>query len=679
MTDEPSRKKDMSLKLQQGLAELAESLGRTQSAGKAKPRGRPSKKSADTPRRLRRSVGGLEDPARLEDLWNGGENQEEGLLRLVSDIPEKPRMQSPRREQAAGRYKPRNDSTRYSPSYTMSAGSATPRYPSAGYQKPAQERVKIMSDWDDEPVSSWEPRREPRKEPKRGAWLPAAGSDDPELLGVSDNNDPSGEAALYQYLQDNYSRIKLTQACRENIDQSDPEGNINLEIWYKSKGRWDRMDQEVQDRWARRSRNNPDSVCASLVKDLLGLSEGYYEMLRRKFENMSAGLLEGIYKATNDTVAKFAVVVEMPSGMGLNSNLVKGGLGALGLTTLLGTGAYFYQDQKIRDMYRGKGDYQAGIKVLERDIEDVKSQLDKLKVKPNPTEASGYEAYTAPPDDTTGSKAKADTLMAHIVDLKYQLAKYKFRNAQQETTILGDRLVKMRAESGKLTATTDNKKKDKLDKEIKELEEQQKIAKVKALKLFGDFDKMADARTQDLKRKQVGATSDIVSDFEGIITQKVNDVVNAFEAFQGAEDAKKSDTLKTLKDASTALYNLKRRDDQRDPWWKKGKVNLVQPITNFGVKADAAKEVLPAIQKAFPEVAIRMILNDNEATKDKFSSLPGSDQATNYQELFKNALVLLSNDADKAYKEGGTIDDNLNLEDTLKNQLNIKYGNAKRP
>ena len=429
--------------------------GRAAKSGKSRPP--RSRKSKDSPAKPKRPVGRPPKSPRMpagvtDDLLADAAPR----VRLVSDIitPSLTAVGAERHKEAWGshsvsggteRYKPRTPKRRNSPSRTAAAGleqSASNWESSATTKRP---QPVITSD-------SWDPTA-------------AAGPEDIESRLVTPayggDNDPENVLFLGQYLADNYKRISLDQACREDIDKVDEEdGTIDLEIWFKEKGRWDRMGNEVQSRWAKRLKNKPGSVCSSLVKDLLGFTDSAYAKIKYKFEDTSGYFMEGIYKAKTDNVPKFAVLVEMPTGISLTENLLKGGVGALGLTTVLGgLGAKYLYDKK-QNIYKGKVDFTEALKVVDGAILDTEKQLKKLSTKQN---ISDEERVTL------------DLLTESLKTLQRQQRKYRYRASQERIKKLEEALKKQRT-----LPVSDEAKISDLDSELKN----EKIRSLTVLRSF---------------------------------------------------------------------------------------------------------------------------------------------------------------------------------------------------
>jgi hypothetical protein len=209
-------------------------------------------------------------------------------------------------------------------------------------------------------------------------------------------NDPDGSANLANELA-GYDRISIEEACRDpqRIDEYDKNGNPNLIIWIKNEGRWEQLDNSngLIQRWHARLPLSPDSVCGSLVRDLLGLSEEDYAKVLAKFKHQAG--FDGIYRAKKKNMEKFAVVVEMPNGMSLNSKLVTGGLGGLAGLATAGLLGYGINRKRSNDAILNL-DSRAALTKITNMLDEKKEKLKKA------------EAYVS---DHSGATGKFDKFM----------------------------------------------------------------------------------------------------------------------------------------------------------------------------------------------------------------------------------------------------------------------------
>lgn len=574
-------------------------------AGVAKRgRGRPpgSRKSKDSPPKSKRPVGRPPKSPRLQaggldDLLGGGPPPP---VRLVSEL------EVPRPLMAAGadryrskdawgsrsvsagpeRYKPRATSPQRTPKRSYSP----PRMAAAGLDQSASPR------WE----SSAAPKRQPVRIITSDAWGPiaAGGSEDSELRGAAPayggDNDPENVLFLGQYLADNYKRISLDQACQEDIDKVDDEdGTIDLEIWYKNKGRWDRMGNEVQSRWAKRLKNRPGSVCSSLVKDLLGFSDSAYAKIRYKFDDTSGYFMEGIYKAKNKNVPKFAVLVEMPTGLALNENLMKGGLGALGLTTVLGgLGAGYLYNQRQK-MYKGEVDFAEGIKVVEDAIAAAKREKESIERKGQTQNENKDWVPKSGYARSEKDNARIQTLDAYLASLKEQQVKYKYRLAQDMLNGFDTELNKIRDLKTKGISSEGNPE---LDNKIKEIEMQQTRARIVALAALREYNENKVKQRNDIRAQD----SETRASFETFIEDGINTLV---EHLNGSVSP---DSIKKLKDDAKYLDELSLAIKPKTAWYR-GSPNNLKAITDLKPDADLSA-VQKAIYEIFPEIEIKALI-----------------------------------------------------------------------
>jgi len=601
-------------------------------AGVAKRgRGRPpgSRKSKDSPPKSKRPVGRPPKSPRLQaggldDLLGG----EPPPVRLVSEL-EVPRS-SPLMAAGADRYRSKDAwgsrSVSAGPERYKPRATSPQRTPKRSYSPPRMAAAGL----DQSASPRWESSAAPKRQPVRiitsDAWGPiaAGGSEDSELRGAAPayggDNDPENVLFLGQYLADNYKRISLDQACQEDIDKVDDEdGTIDLEIWYKNKGRWDRMGNEVQSRWAKRLKNRPGSVCSSLVKDLLGFSDSAYAKIRYKFDDTSGYFMEGIYKAKNKNVPKFAVLVEMPTGLALNENLMKGGLGALGLTTLLGgLGAGYLYNQR-QNMYKGKVDFAEGIKVVEAAIADTERKILNIQRKGQKQEGGkwvGVDGYSQPESD----KITQAALEATLNTLKNQQTKYKYRFAD-------DKIQEIVAAQKKINPDDKNRNTlSEADQEkLRVLDGQLQRAKIVALASIADINTDREERRKAISKDEIN----IRQQFSQAITAGIHTIEEILdkEVDEGMLTKLKTDS-KYLADLSAAIRPKTARYLPSP--------NNLKAITSLRLGATPA-DVKKAIFEVFPEVELANLINDKswaelgeskQAVLNLFTKLNGGDQYT---------------------------------------------------
>lgn len=432
---------------------------------------------------------------------------------------------------------------------------------------PKRAPVRIVSsDWEERPQSY--------------------GRSNPSLVGAASYDatmDPEGAAMLYSYLQENYNRITLNDACDEQIDVAN-DGRPDVAIWVKTGNRWRQMDRdsEVMALWARRLKNKPGSVCQSLVKDLLGLSERDYEKLRQKFDQTS-GYIEGVYKVKPSKakeVEKFAVVVKMPSGMSVNDKWVKAGLGGLaGLATAAAAGATYYGRKRLRESYTGQTkDWKYPIEVVTDELATARRQL---------------AANNDIKDRTDALELEKERLERRVADLEYLLAKYKLRVAQaaiDEAKTAEDAIKTAGEEKTKATAKL-------------------KVAKARALTAASDV-YAGKKLTIDEIAKLFAEQAEADAAYKELFKQLEEPVLKAIEA---AKDEKKLDAtqLKNLKDAAKELFEL---GDRIRPGWR-GYVNR-SAIPALSESSSAAA-VKAAIISEFPEYALKFVKDDQVPVKDE--------------------------------------------------------------
>ena len=573
--------------------------------GRGRPRG--SRKSKESPPNAKRPVG---RPPKSPRLQAGGLDELEGKtpqVQLVSEIA-MPRSQpsySPslmaagadrqRSKDAWGsrsmsggieRYKPRAASPQRTPKRSKSPS----RMAAAGLdESPGRKSPDV-------------PKKQPVRIITSDALYPmaAAGSEDNELRGAAPayggDNDPENVLFLAQYLADNYKRISLDQACREDIDKVDEEdGTIDLEIWYKNKGRWDRMGNDVQTRWAKRLKDKPGSVCSSLVKDLLGFSDSGYAKIRYKFDDTSGYFMEGIYKAKTDNVPKFAVLVEMPTGMSLKENLLKGGVGALGLTTLLGGIGAKYLYDKSQNMYKGQIDVAEGLKVVEDAIADTDKKISNIERKGQKQNDAGtwvsVSGYTPPDKDIE----TLTLLNANLENLKIQRDKYTYRaaydkikelEADQQKLLNGQQLVDASAE---------------VQAKYAQLDGLIKKAKITALGSISKYNENRAAMVKSLKDND----AQVRKDFREAVLEGIKQVQQSLKN----EDKWNQAKLANLKDDAKYLDALSAAIQQRTGLYRRPPDNL-RAITDLGQDAtfEAAKA---AIYDVFPEIMLEQLIAGN--------------------------------------------------------------------
>jgi hypothetical protein len=156
------------------------------------------------------------------------------------------------------------------------------------------------------------------------------------------------------------------------------------------------------------------------VRDLLGLSDADYAKVLSKFEHRAG--FDGIYRTTKKNMEKFAVVVEMPRGMSLDSKLVTGGLAGLaGLSALAATG--------LGVGFRKRG------KELEK-LQDVNSSLitrheELVNLKRKQAEAPSLEDGKAKPNFLKKLFKKEEELAAEDVSARIAQVEAGIKRAQK--------------------------------------------------------------------------------------------------------------------------------------------------------------------------------------------------------------------------------------------------------
>jgi hypothetical protein len=460
------------------------------------------------------------------------------------------------------------------------------------------EEVRLMSDFQ-------EPRRpSPKARPQsfgrasaRPVRIVSSDWDDdrsygrynPSLVGAAETSydasmDPEGAAMLHRYLEENYTRTTLDEACDEQIDVAN-DGRPDVAIWVKTGNKWRQMDRdsEVMTLWAKRLKNKPGSVCQSLVKDLLGLSDRDYENLRHKFDQRT-GYIEGVYKAKPSKaseVEKFAVVVKMPSGMSVNDKWVKAGLGGLAaLTTAAAAGATYYGRKKLRESYAGQTkDWKYPIEVVTDELATARRQLAVNKDIKDRT----------PPAVATEEKR----LEKRVGDLEYLLAKYKLRVAQaaiDEAKTANDAITTTGAEKEKAVAKL-------------------KIAKARALTAASDvFAAREIARTEIAKifAEQTDANNEYKTLFATLETPVLAAITKA-----KSENKLDATELKALKDAAKDLFEL---GDKIRPGWRGWVNKSAIPALSESSSAAAIKA---AIISEFPEYALKFVKDGSKKVKEE--------------------------------------------------------------
>lgn len=87
---------------------------------------------------------------------------------------------------------------------------------------------------------------------------------------------------------------------------------------------------ELAELWRVKAHERPQSVCRTLVKDLLGLSEAQYKAIRHEFNGRESDDLVGIYKAKKGhDVADIALAIRVPDD-GYKWATLAAGFGAIG-------------------------------------------------------------------------------------------------------------------------------------------------------------------------------------------------------------------------------------------------------------------------------------------------------------------------------------------------------------
>lgn len=442
---------------------------------------------------------------------------------------------------------------------------------------PKRAPVRIVSsDWEERPQSY--------------------GRSNPSLVGAASYDatmDPEGAAMLYSYLQENYNRITLNDACDEQIDVAN-DGRPDVAIWVKTGNRWRQMDRdsEVMALWARRLKNKPGSVCQSLVKDLLGLSERDYEKLRQKFDQTS-GYIEGVYKVKPSKakeVEKFAVVVKMPSGMSVNDKWVKAGLGGLaGLATAAaaGAGLYGYRTRgQLKDVYTGNTkDWRDPIQVVAAAIE-ANRRATALNSKRD-------QAVDA-------NKKEAERLENELPALESRLAKYRFYLAQ--------------AALAEAKAKADEAKGDAATLAKKELE----YAKARAIEAAVDTYKYKQQTLSDIKTALTDAQAAKQS-YETLFSALQDPIASIVDKVK--KDTALTETEVTdLKKHAAELFLL--GDQIKGP----GLISAIRggsAVKRLGTKP-SAKEVKKAIISDFPDLILKF--TDKTIFKEDADTLKAAQQ-----------------------------------------------------
>jgi hypothetical protein len=230
----------------------------------------------------------------------------------------------------------------------------------------------------------------------------SVGGNTPRLVSATaidpydEEHDPDGSAFLANELK-NYDRISLLEACSDpkRIDEYDNNGNPNLIIWIKNNGRWTQLDNSngLVERWRARLTKSRKSVCGSLVRDLLGLSDADYAKVLSKFEHRAG--FDGIYRTTKKNMEKFAVVVEMPRGMSLDSKLVTGGLAGLaGLSALAATGlgvGFRKRGKELKELEKLRPN--SRLDTLYKQLINLQKQKESEPVESDDEETPGRSAF----------------------------------------------------------------------------------------------------------------------------------------------------------------------------------------------------------------------------------------------------------------------------------------------
>lgn len=544
----------------------------------------------------RRSKTRDDDVMRTQDMSPKGQKLRQTLADLALELEDRP---------VGGK-----DRARYP------KAAASPKRPRGRPPKSAgrSEEVRLMSDFDeprsrppksaDVPLMSdfAEPRRpSPKRRTQSSGRAPVRivssdwdddrsyGRSNPSLVGAAETSydasmDPEGAAMLHRYLEENYTRTTLDEACDEQIDVAN-DGRPDVAIWVKTGNKWRQMDRdsEVMTLWAKRLKNKPGSVCQSLVKDLLGLSERDYENLRHKFDQRT-GYIEGVYKAKPSKakeVEKFAVVVKMPSGMSVNDKWVKAGLGGLAGLATVGAGlatAYAYKyNKELGNLRRNEGDWKAAVVYLQEEKRDADRQL-KQRDGALAAKLKADDKYKEPAAD----KAETERIKKKIETLDSQIKLYKFYEADAALATAEKELTTKKA-------AVDAKSDESTRKAVSDAESYLTQTKARSLRAYYDATVGQESLTKKIN-KLLDERSALGDEYEKLITSLTTTLK---EVIIGKKIAKGK--LEDVKKEAEQLFNL--GDKSRAPVWSSF---WITPIAKL--KEDSpATTILRAIRAQFPE------------------------------------------------------------------------------
>lgn len=126
-----------------------------------------------------------------------------------------------------------------------------------------------------------------------------------------------GSAELSEHLTENYDRKTITEICDDKTLALKGSGLPPIEVWVNKDNEWSKIDRAILvSMWVEKIKSNPQSVCRMMIKDLFGLSESQYKLIRHEFDSQESGDLVGIYKAKDGkNVTTISLVVRVPKSV----------------------------------------------------------------------------------------------------------------------------------------------------------------------------------------------------------------------------------------------------------------------------------------------------------------------------------------------------------------------------
>ncbi len=188
------------------------------------------------------------------------------------------------------------------------------------------------------------------------------------------------DSELRGWLDDNYDRITIHQACAQTAGSLQELSAPDLAVFVCGEKGWSRLSKlQVNDMWSAHTRSR--SFCHFISRDLLKLSAKEYADVKRNLESLHSERLAGIYKVKKTRAQSqepFAVVLEFPPSSAVYRNLLIAGGSLLGAATVGGVMFKKSRDNKQASKGLAVLDEKREIATLDKYLTDKHADLARL-------------------------------------------------------------------------------------------------------------------------------------------------------------------------------------------------------------------------------------------------------------------------------------------------------------